>query len=1378
MEITPSTTLQLPPLQTVKDVRCVCFHYTLPSVYLTFHDTIVEFDLVTGAEVSKLSLRVPATHTLFLPSHNAIVACIEDGSVEVVSVVDGHLLAEHQPSKPSERRPVACATLHIPVAGSFPFLIFARVRSNAVFALNLLSQNKKLPMFVGHKANVNCVACHRSLPLMACAAVDGTVRVFQTSNMQMYNVVLGERDKDNALRPYVHIEFHADGSSTRIPVPGGKKKAKKNMPPLFTNVKLLLVSVKGMVSFYDVSTPGMPKKLREFFSSGTIFRAAHFHTLKSNVIFLLDHRGRFLATTAEPHPDEAQKPAPPTPAKGAASLKAQAHAFNILHEYENIAPLQLNVDPHCRSRADQTLSAAMHPSAPFFVFLGAELTAANSHILTVHTLNCTHSNGRGAQRPLITPSAVPESSYWTSSAPREPVLLNGTVASAYTKGHCDINIVWHHLDCSPSSTMRTIALPSNSTGPMTSCFPISLHHYRDCSTILLTVLHTGRQGKGVKSWAALSTANDKETVLFAPGHAQCMIDGKYLIVDGRKQLLVAKGGTVEDSAGSERFTVTAVFACDQRGSLLVIHFTEATGYSGIFAVAGWEALKSFTPSKTTAVNLDPDEVVNEVAGTHSYKPGEHLLGVATSRRCIIMSSRNEVLTSILTHAPSHSLHWTGWSLMYASAGDIYCGNVKGTTVRLSSIPVMTCVCSVLPDRLVMATYKNDGEATLWWRKINLFEPILFGVLGIPDEQVMHKTLEAVLPLWDCTAVTQELLGMLWGRIPRLAYQIVQEAKPLTQGCSLLMERLGAGSEGQLAGQWYCKMALQMYCGKFDAALRTIRKRIREAMMVGDTLNDTQLALEDNVGGEVGAAFINPLATLFQHTAWQGAMAVAEEVVKLVHTPFLLLSALLRLGDGKSLGVLSNILSTRHPAASKAAAVLSKKYPAKAPVESSDGGDGKWTIGTEFVGKALLDINGSQQPLEPLRSVDMTVYGYSVKGGTSRGNLDLSTHATSPLPDSFGGRNDAAEDSDDDDNLQPADSSGGWGSIDDRPGEPSPMGIPGDDDNKSAIDDEEDIARQQEELRRQYLMSYSGGGGDDDDDEGMGIPKRTRIKFRINTEAIHRPPPSMATVSLGLSLAPAAPAPTAGRRRRRGTAQEEGDESKPSEATSATPATPPPDTAAPTPVGQSAGELLRTGFTRLEKERYGDALNQMKGALVYFINDATQVTKKTSIIQVVQYMVVLNLLSEIKDIEEAYCSDDLPKLSFMLTLATTIPLQKKHSVAVLRKAVKWNMEAENYGVAAMLLDKLVDKLGDEAPNELLSQVDECTEKGKTNATLSDERLMHEKVLFCWETHTVIGIEGGQHDGMKCSYCPATFAASAVTSEKCSFCQLGAVEAGGW
>eukprot|EP00662_Eupelagonemidae_sp_cell21_P022654 gene22654-63615_t len=120
-------------------------------------------------------------------------------------------------------------------------------------ALNLFVQNKKVPEFKGHKSSITCLAER-----------EGT-------------------GKDAPPKAYIRLQFHADGIGRTS---GKKKKGKHhiNAPPIYRDIRLLLVTERSLCTFYDVSIPGAPNKLADYYASGSYFRDAHFHTLRRSVL--------------------------------------------------------------------------------------------------------------------------------------------------------------------------------------------------------------------------------------------------------------------------------------------------------------------------------------------------------------------------------------------------------------------------------------------------------------------------------------------------------------------------------------------------------------------------------------------------------------------------------------------------------------------------------------------------------------------------------------------------------------------------------------------------------------------------------------------------------------------------------------------------------------------------------------------------------------------------------------------------------------------------------------------------------------------------------------------------------------------------------------
>uniref|UniRef100_A0A7S1IRZ7 Uncharacterized protein n=1 Tax=Eutreptiella gymnastica TaxID=73025 RepID=A0A7S1IRZ7_9EUGL len=472
MQVQHHTSLSL--LADVSKVRCLCFHPTLRTVYVAISTYVVEYDLNTGAQLSTFYLQSKNIISLhFLTSRNAWVAVMEDGNVTVVS--GGMVVSQLHFAKSAKDGPsISCTALQD--STSLPLLFFVRRGAKIVSAAALLSQSKSMWRFEGHKKPVTMIASHPSYPLMAAAAQDGTVRIYRTDNMSLYNILEGQKSKGKGTAVvYVALQFdkaNTKAQKTASAAVGQRKiaakgKLHKQLQATFKKVQLLVAVEKGSLMLFDVSIPGSPKILRTLFSPGAIYRTAHFHTTTPGRIFTLDSKGLYY---------------PYSSGDTALSKMAKQNAeLNLLQPAANIEPFKLDVvqkvmkssakseltlpdeDGVVQSPANQitTMRAHMHPMYNYVVFTGEDLKsmkgAANNQ-LSIFAWQHSASE-QGDALPVVSPLVLPGDCYFPpgkGAAPPGPSVASGNI---------------FFLECNPllGIALKTFALSTNTVSMLTSC---------------------------------------------------------------------------------------------------------------------------------------------------------------------------------------------------------------------------------------------------------------------------------------------------------------------------------------------------------------------------------------------------------------------------------------------------------------------------------------------------------------------------------------------------------------------------------------------------------------------------------------------------------------------------------------------------------------------------------------------------------------------------------------------------------------------------------------------------------------------------------------------------------------------------------------------
>eukprot|EP01062_Namystynia_karyoxenos_P001299 TRINITY_DN1043_c7_g1_i1.p1 TRINITY_DN1043_c7_g1~~TRINITY_DN1043_c7_g1_i1.p1 ORF type:complete len:1503 (+),score=477.24 TRINITY_DN1043_c7_g1_i1:66-4511(+) len=1231
MELAARAELQLPPGHSVRDVRCVCFHPQVPSAYLALPGAIVEFDLVSGAELGGIPLRLPATHLFFVRERRAICACLTDGSVVVVSALDGHVLTEHRPSG-AERRPYRCADIQAEGGGARSFLFAARARSSHVVGVELFSQHaKKPPVFSGHRASVNCLCCHPSLPLMACAALDGAVRVFNTGGgALLYNLIQPEKDREGA-KPYVRIQFHADGIGGRGSTAAAKKKKKGiDAPAIYRDVRLLLVTERSLVTFYDVSMPGAPSKISDYSAPGSLFRDAHFHTLRRGVLFALDHRGLYLPLCCDPlagekQPQQAamqfQGKKDGSKAKRLAAFRPNSQAFKHLNDYDNIRSLTLRVAGQARHGGGQIVSAIpndedpgsadirahhltahMHPSMPYFIFTGKDLSCSWGRSLTVHEMDAARCNGRGTLMPLVTQLRLPAApDYWHGAQQQQQqqqpgesaqARVDGRLFSVALQGYSQLVVRSHRAGAPPgggeqAEVAALIPLPvGQDKKPITHCIPLSLHHSPRRQLLLLSLLHMEGEWKkfspaapahevGTPVWCCMGDKQQRGAEqAFGPGQASCFLgpeDSHFVVVGDRGRRLEryqcgeGGGGATERPATIDlgALRLCAVFC----GSLaphcpeaLLLQLTEASGRSAARLLPSWDAAAA-NPRASAALELDPDERVVEAAARDGE--GGLLVGIATTRRVVICDPRFSVCATWAPPAGSprlHSLTWIGLSLVFAQGESARLLTASGRVHRLAALPPLTAIAGALTDRLVLCSMDGADGAAVWGKHAAHFEALCLGALSLPTAPARRALLQRVAPRFDCTRCSAGTLQLLCNAgLADLAGRLAAEAGHGAQR-SLLAARLAAHSTRDRPPGWDTQCRLQILGGDCAAGLETLRTALQR-------LRDSEgriCAAAPQRPHCLGPPYLAAACALFRAAVAQQKEAVVAQVLALCGDLRPLLLELRRSGDGAALHVAA-AAAAADPRAQRLAAALAAELPqgsSRQPVPSAPRG-ARWEIGRAVSRQTVLVLGGGEE--EELHPLPAGMRSYAWRPQPRRaGGTQVELHAGArgvetarrPAAADFGDKE--GDSGSDDDGVAAAEGyadggdDGDEGEDDVTEGQegfrtadakaapaPRPAPAPGAAGGEEGEQDEDEIAQQQEELRRQYLASYAGYG--DEDDHAAGDEDEgfgVRRKFKKFKIRTDAVVAPTPASLAGVKVG-LAPMPVASSRRRRGQQAEDG-----------------------------------------------------------------------------------------------------------------------------------------------------------------------------------------------------------------------------------------------
>eukprot|EP01060_Flectonema_neradi_P025705 TRINITY_DN3450_c0_g1_i1.p1 TRINITY_DN3450_c0_g1~~TRINITY_DN3450_c0_g1_i1.p1 ORF type:complete len:1316 (+),score=229.85 TRINITY_DN3450_c0_g1_i1:475-4422(+) len=1314
MELAPLGDLQLPPGHCVKDVSCVCFHPLLPSAYVAVKRSVVEYDVLTGVEMGHFPLRLQATHLMFLKSRNAIVVCMVDGSIVVVEVTGGEILAEHQATKGTDAVPFACAELH--ELQGLPYLFAARTRApSPVIAVNLFANNKKLLSFPAHKAAITCLTVHPTLPLLACSATDGTVRTFQLSNFSLYNVIDSLQDNSGGVRSLCRLQFHSGGSVLDMGSTSRKKKSKSirksKKLQLFKDIRLLVVAERSMISYYDISIPGAPSKLRDYFGSGSTYRDAHFHSFRSDLIFTLDHKGLFKALYADPGKVE-QAPTALTLQRSKKKYVPNAKAFSLLEDYESMRAHIVKVRSHekyghstvIRSLVDEDgkrsnwVQSSMHPTMPFFLFYGLDLADGRNRYLTIHHLTSVF-NGRGSALPLNT-QITATNDYWHSrelTAPHNTI--RGTIYSASGEGNNLIVIFRHEM--STGTTERLMAVvPKN----IDHGVPENIFHAG--SDIVITV--RSRKGSALNPfWFRKKiphTPHTKpESVEFHPGvvcHATP--SSTYTLTEEGKRVVVhsTTEGDVENHLLRQGLRIKTLIAVDCSGLLFIAHCTDGSGHPSVRIFREFEAVTS--PEKVSllqTIELDHNENLWEAA---CEKESGQLGLLTTSRVLILELSEYRIVACCSPPARLHSLHWVGWSLVFGSDKNLMSLTRDGTASRVASLPSRSTVAAVLADRVVLCSL-DGGSAVIWSKYLNTFPILCRGILSSQNKSQIRSSLRDIVPRYNCSTV-----GMIPGLLQEIARKDLQD----------LASNLSSSSN-----EWETTCRLHILNKEFVKSLT---------------------ALKNNSKKSPQAVVSRVVADIFQACSHSQSVNphMLEEVLNVSTNHFEILSLLRKTNDPNTMQRLGD-LST-NPSVRKLATELSKTMrgtdkkillPPRSLTRTE-----AWTIGSTVKGVTVVVEDSAPEEQTELTSLTRD----SINSYLWHNNESVS-------PVAQGGFNQPGEEDDDEGTSDEGSDDGGFQS-------PPPATTGHDDEIQSNPENEDEVARQQEELRNQYLNSFAGCGEDDDggEDDDDGFERKNKFKkFTIKKEAIYQPA-VLTNISLGFAL------PTASQGRHKNQAAEgspgaEADGGSPQRDGPA-----PTEALPPSYLGTSADSCCQNGLGKLDRGRYDDALKRFQAALAYMKADSMQVVKKTPLIQVAHYIVTCHILKVVKESELDDDTADLPRLLWVLV---QIPLGKKHVLNNAKKCVESNMSAGNYGIA-----KAAAEMCDDGSSVFAEQLETCSSNNFSNKSDFAADQGDGKVDFCWSTYQFID---STTPTTRCSYCPATFT-DTQPGGTCKFCSYGIIE----
>jgi hypothetical protein len=199
----------------------------------------------------------------------------------------------------------------------------------------------------------------------------------------------------------------------------------------------------------------------------------------------------------------------------------------------------------------------------------------------------------------------------------------------------------------------------------------------------------------------------------------------------------------------------------------------------------------------------------------------------------------------------------------------------------------------------------------------------------------------------------------------------------------------------------------------------------------------------------------------------------------------------------------------------------------------------------------------------------------------------------------------------------------------------------------------------------------------------------------------------------------------------------------------------------------ASTEMTKALEQLEAGGYGYALTHVDEALRY-LGHAGQSSQATF---AARYRVTLRLLLAVKH-EEAHPTGDAAesrvRTALLCQFLCSLPIATKHRLVCLRMALKRNMDAGNFGVAAFLIAFMLPRSKAAAAEALKEQLAQCEAQGKTDraarpytcpACSTQDRLptefscakCTEPVRFCYRTFEVIP----EDHYASCQHCTSVF-----------------------
>eukprot|EP00760_Papus_ankaliazontas_P010566 PhM_4_TR14355/c0_g1_i1/m.93967 len=1309
---------------TTVSARCVCFDAESTMMYVATTRFVATFDVLTGARVGMpFALSCSPSHLLYLQERRAWVACLDDGRVLVVSAMENKVLAEHVPTRAAERRPHFCAALHKP-SPDYSYLFYVRSRSKDVQALSLLTSNKDLARFSGHKKFINCMDCHSTHPIMACSSVDGTIRVYHTSAVALYNVVPGTGAGYVALvfcsSNVVVSSDNNDNTMNNNSGAGLSRMLNRRRHGAFDQLRLLAVGER-FVWLMDVSIPGDPRRLREYRSDrGVLYRHGVYCPSMENTVLTVDANGvcRAYRTDVVATADSTHHHI-----RGTSGTRH----FNILPLHEGLAEFTVpHVVPTVGSiipgeREDHQGWEAQrrgvvlvpHPTYPMLVTLMPDTAAAAASQQSLGLPIYEAVDVARGGRCLVPQACLGPADVVSVSTAGQKVVVRlfpldatyATGATGYSEHTLDGPMVLHKLMHSRRAGAKEVVVVL--APPQRPKQTVSR-----CSELKYAVLSYG----GVAAATAVE--------LYPALDVEYAADGTLVVLKGREVHL-------HDQPIPIPYFAERICVVDDGRDMA----------AGVITCV----LHKVMSSEIVAARIDPaGRAVTTAPMTYRLSPEEIVLELLARDAvvCIVTNGRVHLvrvdaaaggITPLVSIAVRglHTVHWVGWgTVMYVTTEHVGLVSASGLQLPLCGNNPHTNVVGVAPgdalNRIICIARRGCSVFT-FQRQAALFEGLIAGAVASGDEGVMRRIVETT-DSRHAGATTLQLLDRS-GRTD-LAALVAQMTGTVAKarGC----HPVGLDAANAWPTPWYLKLMWAQLADEDYADALPSAISARAAWQSIPTAH---------------------IITLVSIAARKGNHSVVS-------------SALAGLG-----AMVPEVLVRLFAAGEKDALRLISKNPS-ADDSTKARADMLFNLATTKSNSAVdVRINAATASKK-----HWSVVGSAADARSDEHRLSLWT-GVAKVPEN------AAAAADNDATMTPRAAGGGLDTNDHDDAASTDGGGGG----GNAADDEE-IAREQERLRNEFISTFGGGGDEDEDeDDGSGGgTKRKKIKFVISAAPTSQRKPVQNLTSLSLGLAPP-PGRAIGKKvataSEDATTASADAATTPGAAAATTSASSSLEDTLLTITAPQ--ECIKMVPARLEKKEYADAILILDRALALLLQDTTQLTRKTTIMSAVKSKLVATLLLHLEAEKKKGAASDVQLAQKAVWLTRLPRLARDLNVTAQRAALSYFMAAKSYGIALDTAYTLQPLSKDET--EFDGVIAECVAGGGEGVnTISPALLDPDCRSFCCATFEPLarrsfaadGEEGGGGGGLECTYCGLTFSESAaehrVPSATCSYCTYGTLD----